>query len=68
MFEVFQIYVECVRLDVSKIDLDIIHVAMTIHTFSVFYLFQTHVANVSSVYFKSKSGVAHVAMVIHVCV
>ena len=50
-------------LDVSKVDLGVAHVAMAIHAcFTCFTCFHTYVVNVLSGYFKSSSGVAHVAM------
>jgi hypothetical protein len=46
---------------IVKVDLD---VAMVIHAYSkgMFYLFQLYVVNFSFLYFKSRSGIAHVAM------
>jgi hypothetical protein len=60
------------HLDVSKINLSVVHIVMAIHAcfkhmFQVFHLFQTYIANVSSECCKSRSGVAHVAMAIHAC-
>jgi hypothetical protein len=57
---------QMVHFDVLKVDLGVAYVAMTIpacfkHTFQVFHLFQTYIANVSSGCFKSRSSLAHVA-------
>jgi len=49
------------QVDVAKVDRDVAHVAMAIYvcfkcTFLMFHLFQTYVENVSSRYYKSRSG------------
>jgi hypothetical protein len=52
VFQMFQTYV-------AKVDLEVAYIAMAIHAcFNV----SLYVANVLSLYFKSRSGVAHVAM------
>jgi hypothetical protein len=58
---------QMVYLDVLKVDLGVAYVAMATlacfkHTFQVFHLFQTYVANVLSGCFKSRSSLAHVAV------
>jgi hypothetical protein len=55
------------HMDVVKVDLDIAYVAMVIRAcfksmIKVFHLFQTYIVNASFVCFKSRSGVAQVAM------
>jgi len=55
-------------LDVTKVDLNVAYVVITIHTcfkriFQVFHLFQTYVTIVSFRCFKNKSGRAHVSSV-----
>ena len=52
-FHVFHTYV-------AKVDLDVAYVAMPIH--ACFICFSLYVANVSTLCFKSRSDVAHVAM------
>jgi hypothetical protein len=60
VFQMFQTYV-------AKVDLNVVYVAMTIYAcfkslFRMFHLFQLYVANVLSLYFKSRLSVAYVAM------
>jgi hypothetical protein len=60
-FTCFRLILQVFYLDVAKVDLDVVYVAMTIHAcfkrmFQVFHLFQTYVGSISFGCFKSRSA------------
>jgi hypothetical protein len=47
VFYMFHTYVAVFNLDVTKVDLDMLHMLLCLYMCGLFHLFQTYVANVS---------------------